>query len=135
MILSWLYRKRLIGAEELRRKLAGGERILVVDVRGAEEFNGEDGHLDGATLCPLPEFKARGRKLVLEADRPVVLVCARGLRSLFALISAGKAVVPVVSLRGGMKEWNRRGYPVAHAELPDRNVGPPEEKESSDEKP
>ncbi|HTZ36825.1 MAG TPA: rhodanese-like domain-containing protein [Stellaceae bacterium] len=97
---------RWIELDELRRTLAGTVPPLVVDVRGADEFDGPLGHIAGALNIPVPELAAR-RAEIAAARRPVVLVCLTDKRSAAgaaALTAAGLADVAV--LRGGMTAWN-----------------------------
>jgi rhodanese-related sulfurtransferase len=89
----------------LRQRLAGAAAPLVVDVRGADEFDGPLGHIDGARNIPLPELTAH-RAAIAAERRPVVLVCLTDKRSSAAaaqLAAAGMQNVTV--LRGGMKAW------------------------------
>lgn len=93
-------------ARELSRRLSGGEAIALVDVR--ETWEWQVGNLDahGALLIPLAELPDRLSEI--PGDRPVVLVCRSGHRSLTAarrLLEAGFA--RVYNLDGGMAAWAR----------------------------
>jgi rhodanese-related sulfurtransferase len=90
---------------ELRRWLAGEGAPIVVDVRGADEFDGPLGHIDGARNIPLPELATHMSELTAEG-RPLVMVCLTDKRSSQAaaeLVAAGLRDIAV--LRGGMKAW------------------------------
>jgi rhodanese-related sulfurtransferase len=92
----------------LRQLLAGKPPPLVLDVRGADEFDGPLGHIDGALNIPLPELPGRQHEIAI-AGKPVVCVCLTDKRSAAAaaqLASAG--VTGVTVLRGGMKAWRER---------------------------
>jgi rhodanese-related sulfurtransferase len=93
----------------LRALLAGAAPPLLVDVRGADEFDGPLGHIAGARNIPLPELNAyRGE--IAAAHRPVVCVCLTDKRSLAAAAQLAAADVREVSvLRGGMKAWREAG--------------------------
>ncbi|WP_017593903.1 MBL fold metallo-hydrolase [Nocardiopsis potens] len=67
-----------VGAEELRASLAGPERPVVVDVRGAAERDRE-GTVPGAVHIPLAALPSRAGEI--PDDRPVVVHCAGGYRS------------------------------------------------------
>lgn len=69
-----------IGAEELLARLKGGEPLVVVDVRPADEYAAA--HISGAVSIPLPELERRLREL--PRDREVVAYC-RGPYCAFAL--------------------------------------------------
>jgi rhodanese-related sulfurtransferase len=94
-----------IEAGELRDRLGRGERPLILDVRGADEFVGPLGHIDGARNVPLPELPHH----IAEIGRgsgPVIVVCLTDKRSSQAaasLADAGSRDVAV--LRGGMRAW------------------------------
>jgi len=108
--LGRLFRKpppetRWVDVAELRRRLAAPDAPLVLDVRGADEFDGPLGHIDGARNVPLPALASRQSEIV-GAGRPVVCVCLTDKRSsaaAAALAACGLADVAV--LRGGMKAW------------------------------
>jgi glyoxylase-like metal-dependent hydrolase (beta-lactamase superfamily II)/rhodanese-related sulfurtransferase len=82
--------------------------LTLVDVRGAEEYHGPDGHLAGSLLIPLPELQERLAEI--PPQRPVVLLCHSGIRSALAtqlLIKAGRE--RVANLRGGLRAWEVEG--------------------------
>ncbi len=95
---------------DLRRRLDAGDPLLVLDVRGPEEFSGELGHIDGAVNLPLPELPARLTELTADR-RSAVCVCLTDKRSseaASAIATAGHGDVAV--LRGGMQRWRREGF-------------------------
>ena len=99
-----------IDADELDRRLRSDMPLLVLDVRGADEFSGPLGHIEGAVNLPLPELPARLGELAAD-PRPVVCVCLtdkRSTQAAAAIMAAGHADVAV--LRGGMQHW--RSLPV-----------------------
>ena len=91
-----------------QRSLTRGEQnaaLLIIDVRGPDEFTGPLGHIAGATNLPLNELPDRTPDLVRD-DRPMVLVYNTDRRSSIAarrLLEAGVSEVSV--LRGGMEQW------------------------------
>jgi rhodanese-related sulfurtransferase len=98
----------------LAERLVQAAAPIIVDVRGADEFDGELGHLADARNIALPELPGRIEELARYQDRELVLVCHTQMRSAQAarlLDSAGFRNLAV--LRGGMVEWRRRGLPVA----------------------
>ena len=81
----------------------------VVDVRGRSEWDA--GHLPGALHIPLPELASRLGEL--PTDRPLVLQCAGGTRSMIAAsLLQAKGVDGVVNLAGGYGAWVKAGLPV-----------------------
>jgi rhodanese-related sulfurtransferase len=106
--------ERWIDAATLEHRLDHGDGPLVVDVRGADEFNGPLGHIRTARNIPLNDLLARLPELQAWRRRGLMLVCRTDKRSAKAaelLKQAGFADVRVV--RGGMQAWNRHGLPTA----------------------
>ena len=85
---------------------------LIVDVRHADEYRGELGHLPNARLAPLPEL----RNLAQDWDRhqPVLVVCRSGKRSqLGCSILSELGFSHVANLKGGMealRQLETRGH-------------------------
>ena len=99
---------RWVEVEELRQRLAEGTAPLVLDVRGADEFDGPLGHIEGSLNIPLPELGRRQNELAA-AGRPIVCVCLTDKRSAAAAAQLAEAgLSDVAVLRGGMKAWRER---------------------------
>ena len=82
----------------------------IVDVREASEW--EQGHLPGASHISKSYLEQQIEGLVPDRDKPVVLYCAGGVRSLFA----GKTLremgyTNVSSMSGGFQAWKTGGLP------------------------
>jgi rhodanese-related sulfurtransferase len=93
----------------LERRMAGGEAVTLLDVRGPDEFHGALGHIPGSQNIPLAELPARLGELRHPQERPIVIVCRTDVRSARAaalLRAAGFRQVEV--LRGGVTGWNSR---------------------------
>lgn len=104
----WLVGVRSLDAAEYFRKMRE-EKPVVLDVRSPAEW--ADGHPKGALLIPLHELNLRLDEI--PRGRPIVCICASGLRSAKAarlLARAGYA--PVFNFRGGFAAWNQAGLPV-----------------------
>ena len=98
-----------ISSDELQRRLAAGDSVLVVDVRQPEEFTAPPGHLPRAVNVPLPELPRRRQELAAH-KQPIVLVCKtdrRSSRAATELLAAGLREVAV--LRGGTDGWQQQG--------------------------
>jgi rhodanese-related sulfurtransferase len=98
-----------IEPDELRRRLAAGEPIVLLDVRQPDEFTLPPGHLPGAVNVPLAGLADRTPGLA-RRKQPVVVVCKtdrRSARAAAELFAAGLKNVAV--LRGGTDDWHRRG--------------------------
>jgi len=83
--------------------------LLLVDVRSPEEF--KEGSLPGATLIPFWDF-AKGR-FDLPKDKPILLICAVGGRSLACgQMLAAKGYKEVYNLKGGLDAWVAQRVPL-----------------------
>lgn len=92
--------------EDLRRQLAGGAPPAVLDVRGADEFDGASGHIPGAINIPLAELEERLQELRPPVPGGIAIVCRTDRRSAAAAtILRGAGFAPVAVLRGGMQRW------------------------------
>jgi len=96
-------RFRSLDGEELYRRLAMGDSLVLVDVRTATEF--EDGHIPGSLLIPLQELEQRVRE-VPNSGMPIAVICEHGLRSASACrLLAEHGYGPLFNLRGGLENW------------------------------
>ena len=90
---------------ELKQRLDQGEQLLLLDCRRPEEF--ALCRLDDAVLLPMQELPQRVSEIQAWSDRPVVVVCHHGIRSMRVamwLRSAGFAQAQ--TLTGGMDAWS-----------------------------
>lgn len=79
-------------------------KYRVLDVREAEEFWGELGHIDGARLVPLAALEQA--LPALSKHSPMIVVCRSGRRSLgVAKKMRASGFARVWSLAGGMTAW------------------------------
>jgi len=94
---------KFIEPNELRQRLNRGERVVVVDVRSADEFLAD--HIDGAVNIPAYELTARAREL--PRDATFVTVCnLGGARSCGAAEQLqGLGYSGAKPLRGGVRDW------------------------------
>ncbi|TMQ07004.1 MAG: MBL fold metallo-hydrolase [Deltaproteobacteria bacterium] len=91
---------------------AHGTEVRLIDVREPDELTGELGHISG--IEPLPLDQLPGPLAAAPRDRELVFVCRSGGRSgKAALLAAGLGFERVASMRGGMRAWHERRYPVA----------------------
>ncbi|HMG20052.1 MAG TPA: MBL fold metallo-hydrolase [Kofleriaceae bacterium] len=90
---------------------AHGGEVRLIDVREPDELAGELGHIAG--IEPLPLAGLPGPLEAEARDRPIVFVCRSGGRSgKAALLAQGLGFPHVASMRGGMRAWHQRRYPV-----------------------
>ena len=99
------------GPTDVSRRLAAGEKLVVIDVRDPDEFR--DGHLEAATNISRGFLEFRVGTAVSDPSTPVVLYCQTGLRSMLAakaLKDLGYSTV--INLQGGYQKWVQSGLPV-----------------------
>ena len=99
-----------VAGDAARDLLASKAQPALVDVREPAEWN--QGHLPGATLVPLATLAERIGEVAPERDRPVLLYCrsgARSLRGAQTLRELGYA--RPINLAGGILDWEARGLP------------------------
>lgn len=101
-----------IEPDELWRQMEqAGTALTVLDVRGADEFTGPLGHIQGALNIPLGELDSRLDGLRSKSGARIVVVCRTDKRSAkgqAALRAAGFHSTTV--LRGGMQRWNTLNF-------------------------
>ena len=103
----------MLKTEDFRKLLNTEKDLLVLDVRTAEDFFGEQGHIVGALNIPVEELQQRMDEIGDYLERPVAVVCRTDKRSAKAarlLAEGGFADVHIV--RGGMTKWLDAGLPV-----------------------
>jgi hydroxyacylglutathione hydrolase len=99
-----------VDPQALADRLENDSRILVLDVRGADEFAA--GHIPGSVHIPYSQL---GEHLdELPRDRPIATVCSGGKRSgLAASILKREGFEQLIHVAsGGVGTWRRNGYPV-----------------------
>lgn len=100
---------RTVTPSEAKSLIETRKDLLLVDVRSPEEFQG--GSLPGATLIPFWDF-AKGR-FDLPKDKPILLICAVGGRSLACgQMLASKGYREVYNLKGGLDAWAEQRVPL-----------------------
>ena len=115
MLLFPLIQRRSSGMKEIGNTrltyLLNREGASVLDIREAREMDGRK--IVGAIHIPLSQLKDRLGELKAPKDKPLIVYCARGQRSLMAgstLKSAG--FTDLYNLNGGFKAWSEAGLPV-----------------------
>jgi rhodanese-related sulfurtransferase len=103
-----------ISRKELKKKIDGGEKIQLVDVRG-KECCYDNGHLPGAVSIPLTELEKRAPK-ELKPNEPVIVYCTSFSCTLSPraahMLEAHMEYTDVTHYEGGIKDWEDAGYPV-----------------------
>lgn len=120
-LIARLRQGPMMQVTELKSRLDAGAPLLVLDVRTATDFDGDQGHISGALNLPLEDLPSRLDALGTDPERPIALVCRTDRRSAKAaalLSQRGFAKVQVV--QGGMTAWLAHGWPCAsHSTQPE----------------
>jgi uncharacterized membrane protein YdjX (TVP38/TMEM64 family)/rhodanese-related sulfurtransferase len=112
-LIGRLRRGPILGVDELKARLDKGEDVLVLDVRTADDFVGEQGHIKNATNIPVEDLAQRSDELVDRLERTIAIVCRTDRRSSKAAqILARKGYADVHVVKGGMTDWNNQGFAI-----------------------
>jgi uncharacterized membrane protein YdjX (TVP38/TMEM64 family)/rhodanese-related sulfurtransferase len=114
-LIGKLRRGPMMDIPQLKQRLDAGEHMLVLDVRTAEDFAGEQGHIAAAINIPVEELAVRLAEISDYQERPVIIVCRTDRKSVQAAqILAENGFADVHVARLGMTAWNEQGYEVEH---------------------
>ena len=98
-----------ISAQDLKRRLAAGEKLTVVDVRERDEF--VQGHIPDAVFIPRGYLELQIEQHQPEREQPVVVYCAGGVRSALAARNLKEmGYTNTISLIGGFNGWKNAGF-------------------------
>jgi rhodanese-related sulfurtransferase len=103
--------------------------ILILDLRPAEEFQGETGHIAGAQNIPLERLPYRLLQISSYREETFLVYCrgedSCGPDGMAVLIASG--FEDAILIDGGIDEWIRTGFKtVLTVDDPDRPAGPRE---------
>lgn len=92
-------------------QLINHEKAVVIDVCEPAEYSAE--HIAGARNVPLDQLETGLPAAAKNKGRPLILVCASGVRSGRAAATARKlGYEDVRTLAGGLKAWRNANLPV-----------------------
>jgi rhodanese-related sulfurtransferase len=98
-----------ITSTQARDLLARDKKVVLVDVRTPEEYR--QARLRGALLIPMGELERRMKEL--PRDRPLLIYCSVGARSLSAAsFLAERGFQPVYQMSDGLVGWYKNGFPI-----------------------
>ncbi len=107
-------RVRETNVDQVKKKIDGGGKFILVDVREESEFAKD--HLPGAIHLGKGIIERDIEERVPELNAPLVLYCGGGYRSALAADNLQKmGYTNVLSMDGGWKGWNAAGYPTTIA--------------------
>jgi rhodanese-related sulfurtransferase len=92
-------------------QLINREDALMVDVRDQDAF--AKAHILNARSVPMSQIVARCQELASHKQKPLIVYCDSGSRSLAAAaIFRKEGFTRVQSLNGGLQAWQQAGLPV-----------------------
>jgi molybdopterin/thiamine biosynthesis adenylyltransferase/rhodanese-related sulfurtransferase len=99
-----------IGPSEADLARRTDTRTVLLDVREAEEWDA--GHVPAALKVSKSYLEQDIEAAIPDRDRPIVVYCAGGIRSLFAALTLqDMGYTNVVSMAGGFQQWKGAGLP------------------------
>ena len=99
------------GPQELKRRIDGGEPLVLIDVRDPDEYR--DGAIEPATNISRGFLEFRIGTAAADPKTPIVLYCQSGLRSMLAAKALHDlGYENVTNLQGGFQKWAQSGLPV-----------------------
>ena len=102
---------KTVTPQEAEEMIKADKNLLLVDVRNPSELR--EGAIAGSTLVPLMDI-VKGRKAIPK-DRPILLICAVGGRSLALGKLMSKYGWPeIYNLKGGISAWKKAGLPLSY---------------------
>jgi rhodanese-related sulfurtransferase len=97
--------------DEVKQRLDGGEKFMLVDVREESEFAKD--HLPGAIHLGKGVIERDIEARVPDLNAPLVLYCGGGFRSALVADNLQKmGYTNVISMDGGVRGWREKNYPM-----------------------
>jgi len=112
-LIARLRRGPMMDVESVKQKLDSDTDVLLLDVRSAEDYVGEQGHVKGSILISLEELAKRLSEIEKFNAKTVMIISRTDRDSTKAaqiLVKHGFVDVHVV--KQGMTAWNLKGYSV-----------------------
>lgn len=98
-----------ISVQELQEEMKRNTSLRVIDVRSESEWS--KGHIETASLLPLPEMLLKG--MALPKSENIIVTCRVGYRgNIAASYLQTQGFTSVHNLAGGMLAWTNAGLPV-----------------------
>ncbi len=102
-----------VTAKQARTLLDKDTTVVVLDVRTAEEFKSQTGHLPRAINIPVQELEQRWRELEKFRSREILVYCRSGNRSMRANGILQNKKFKLLHMDGGILQWNAESPPPA----------------------
>ncbi|HZZ16747.1 MAG TPA: rhodanese-like domain-containing protein [Candidatus Sulfotelmatobacter sp.] len=104
-------RVRETTVDDIKKKIDGGSKFTLVDVREESEFAKD--HLPGAIHLGKGIIERDIEARVPDLNTEIILYCGGGFRSALAADNLQKmGYTDVISMDGGIRDWREKGYPL-----------------------
>jgi phage shock protein E len=103
---------RSMTADEAAHLQSRDTAVVFLDVRNVDEWTSSTGHIRKAILIPFQTLHDQINRLDEFRNRLIVVYCRSGNRSGKAAKLLSDSGFNAVNLRGGIREWNAKKYPV-----------------------
>jgi rhodanese-related sulfurtransferase len=104
-------RVRETTVDDVKKKIDGGSKFMLVDVREESEFAKD--HLPGAIHLGKGIIERDIEARVPDLNTEIILYCGGGFRSALAADNLQKmGYTNVISMDGGIRDWREKGYPL-----------------------
>src|SRR5271154_3797771 len=104
-------RTKQVSLEELKRRLAAGEKVTLLDVREKDEWRG--GYIPGAVSLPRGFLEIQAEQKLPDKSARIVAYCAGGTRSALAAATLQElGYTNVETANPGFVRWKDLGYPM-----------------------
>ncbi len=104
-------RTKQVSLDELKRRLAAGEKLVLLDVREKDEWRG--GYIPGAVSIPRGFLEIQAEQKLSDKNARIVAYCAGGTRSALAAATLQDlGYTNVETANPGFVRWKDLGYPV-----------------------
>jgi len=111
-LIAVLRRGPMLDVTTLKQKILE-DNILLVDVRSAADFVGEQGHIEEAINIPFAELPSRLNELSEYLEKPVALICRTDrLSTKAAQLLTQKGFADVHIVKQGMTAWIKQGFKI-----------------------
>lgn len=103
-------RTRQTTTDEVMSRLEKGEQLILIDIREDNEW--ERGHISGAVHLGKGIIERDIETQIPDHETEIILYCGGGFRSALSADNLqNMGYTNVVSMAGGWREWNAKGYP------------------------
>ena len=112
-LIGNLRKGSMVDITDLKQRLDSADDFLLLDVRTADDYIGEQGHIAGSRLIPLEELQQRIDELGDYLEKPVITICRTDRKSAKAAqLLAQKGFADVHVAKMGMTDWIKNGYSI-----------------------